>query len=203
MARSEAAKARQGLSTNGKVTRTKREVGQYGNTRPREDASVRRARRMETDGRLKAAKAEQEAHEKKLATLADALADQPHVPYYVIQEAVASVALDRDETHVVGEPHTPYRPTLVSQEQVAEFVERTTREQGVPLRVQDPATLQKVATLLSVPSTRQTPAPSRSHNTQEARDLLAQGYHISRVVARTGVDPEALRHLVADDGYAK
>lgn len=38
---------------------------------------------------------------------------------------------------------------------------------------------------------------------QEAKELLAQGYHVDRVVARTGVAPEALRRFVADDGYAR
>lgn len=69
MARSDAARVRQGLSSNGKVTRTRREVGQYGNTRPREDASVRRARQMETDPRLLAAKAAQEKAEAELRAL--------------------------------------------------------------------------------------------------------------------------------------
>jgi len=58
--------------------RVTREVGQRGNTRPRLDKSVRRARQVETDGRLKAAKAEQEAHERKLRHLELVLADQPH-----------------------------------------------------------------------------------------------------------------------------
>jgi hypothetical protein len=81
VARSNAARQRQGVSSNGKVTRTKREVGQYGNSRPRDDAHVRRARRMETDGRLRSAKAEQEEHERKLAALDAALSTQVHVPY--------------------------------------------------------------------------------------------------------------------------
>lgn len=81
MARSAAARARHGVATNGNITRPKRETGQYGNTKPRDDAHVRRARRMETDGRLKAAKADQEAHERKLAELDRKLSGQVHVPY--------------------------------------------------------------------------------------------------------------------------
>lgn len=98
VARSEAAKVRQGLSSNGKVTGTKREVGQYGNTRPREDAHVRRARREETDGRLRAAKAELAEHARKLAALEATLDGQPHTPY-------------RPTLTIVAEETTPAMPT--------------------------------------------------------------------------------------------
>lgn len=36
-----------------------------------------------------------------------------------------------------------------------------------------------------------------------AEALIAQGYHISRVVDRTGCPPELLKHLIHDDGYAR
>lgn len=49
--------------------RVTREVGQRGNTRPREDKSVRRARRLETDRRLLRARDEQEAAEASLRAL--------------------------------------------------------------------------------------------------------------------------------------
>jgi hypothetical protein len=37
---------------------------------------------------------------------------------------------------------------MFTHEQVVEFVERTCREQGVPVKVTDPVVLRKVATLL-------------------------------------------------------
>jgi len=78
--------------------RVTREVGQRGNTRPRDDRSVRRAREVESSARLKRAKAEQQEAERRLAALDAELASQPH---------------------------TPYRPP-VDQQMVAEYVERTT-----------------------------------------------------------------------------
>lgn len=68
------------------------------------------AKSASTDDRRAAAAKKVAAHRAELERLAEAMADQPHVPFYVVQEAVSSVALDRDETHVVGDTYcTPAR----------------------------------------------------------------------------------------------
>lgn len=103
-----------------------------------------------------------------------------------------------------------------SKDQVAAFVEESTREQGVPLHVEDPETLQKVATLLNVPKTTkrvvtktapvleaEKPKPSKQHTPFEAIGLLHDGYHVDWVAKRVGVPVEQLRKLVGKDGYAK
>jgi hypothetical protein len=152
VARSNAARERQGLRSNGKVTSSAREVGQYGNTRPREDVHVRRARRMETDGRLRSARAEQEAHERKLQALDAELSTQVHVPY-------------RPSLAVVPEPQEqPVVPAKQSKD-----IAMTTAKVDV----------------------------------HEARELLAQGYHIARVVERTGVPVDMIKNLVGADGYRR
>lgn len=145
VARSDAARARQGVHSSGKITRPKRETGQYGNTRPRDDAHVRRARRMETDGRLKAAKADQEEHERKLAALDQQLSTEVHIPY---RPTILTVVPDHEE-------------------------------------------------IAAVPTT------STKVDIDRARELISQGYHIERVVKKTGVPVEMLKSLVGSDGYKR
>lgn len=182
MARNEAAKVRQGLNPkNGKATKSAREVGAYGRSRPRADASVRRAREVANSPRLKAAAEEQRKAEEKLAAL---------------------------QAELDGQEHTPY------QAQVAEFVARTTEECGVPLKVEDPATLAKVAVLLKAgPSKNAGPSKKKEQPVREpgqrpedvrfARELLRQGYHVARVVERTSVPFDYLKKFVGPDGYLK
>lgn len=83
MARNEAAKRRQGTRVvNGRVKPTRsaseNRAGQYGNSKARDDKSVRRAREVENDPRLQRARAEQEEAERKLRHLESVMADQPH-----------------------------------------------------------------------------------------------------------------------------
>jgi hypothetical protein len=74
--------ARRQQDAIGSSSRRTREVGNRGNSRPRDDVHVRRARRYANgDARLLGAKAEQEEHERKLAALDAALSTQVHVPY--------------------------------------------------------------------------------------------------------------------------
>lgn len=169
MARSKAARDRQG-GGKGQSRSSQREVGQYGNTRPREDKSVRRARGRQTDGRWKASQEELAEHERKLAAL---------------------------EARLAGQPHVPYRPS-VDQEAVTALVERSTAESGVPLKVEDPEAIDKVATLLNVKPLHRISAEQMA----EAVSQLVQGYHVDRVAARTGVPVNRLSHLVGPDGYA-
>jgi hypothetical protein len=172
----DAAKLRQGARiVNGRVkaTSSASEVGQYGNSKPKDDKSVRRARQAANDPRLQRAKREQEAHEQRLRELDEQLSVQQHVPY---------------------------RAT-VNGPDIADYVERTTREQGVPLHVEDPEAIQKVATLLSVAH----PGDQRCLPAVEwdAMELLQQGYHIERVAKRIGVPVDQLRPLAGKDGYLK
>jgi hypothetical protein len=144
VARSEAAKVRQGAASNGQHTRPKREVGQYGNTRPKEDKSVRRARQLNNDARLQRAMAELKQHQRELEEL---------------------------ERSTNGQPHQPYRP---------------------PPEVAPPP-----------PPPPPPPAPPSREALLLARELLRQGYHLARVVAKTGVPETELNYLVGRDGYMK
>lgn len=138
--------------------------------------------------------------------------------------AAANVAAHEEmlaalDAELSTQPHTPYRPRLVTDEQVTEFVARSTEESGVPLRVEDPTTLAQIATLMgaareigqalrrpAAAQARPAPKPQLVPSWQELEDvkeLLAQGYHADRVATRTGLPREAFRHLVADDGYAR
>jgi hypothetical protein len=112
------------------------------------------------------------------------------------------------EAQVNGTPHTPY------QQQVHDYVERTTREQGVPFHVEDPETIAKVAALwvparkketavVDTPPSRETEPAPISWSVSDARALIKQGYHVERVVKMTGVPVEQLKSLVGADGYAR
>lgn len=148
--------------------------------------------------RREAAAAEVAAHEEKLRQLAETIERTGAHPL-LLEEARASVALDRDETHVVGEPRQPGQ--RVSAEEVAEFVARSTEASGVPLKVEDPEALATVATLLG-PRTVQPIRPKpMTEARKEALSLLMQGYHVDRVAARTGLSVQDLQHVVGDDGY--
>lgn len=190
MARNEPAKRRQGSRVvNGRVkpTRSASEVGTYGNSRPRDDQSVRRAREKANDPRLQRAAQEAADHEAKLRSLEEELAAR-------------------------------------QREEVAAWVKASTAAQGVPEKVTDPATIQKVAVLLGA-STPKPPVPEpvvaelarivalppdqfdehlrtpSAVDMADAKDLLCQGYHIDRVAVRTGVPADWLAYLVGPDGY--
>ena len=89
MARNHAAKLRQGARiVNGRVkaTSSASEIGQYGNSKPKADKSVRRAREVANDPRLQRAQREREAHEQRLRELDEQLSTQQHVPYRPVIE---------------------------------------------------------------------------------------------------------------------
>jgi len=168
----------------GKAGHARREVGRMGshaNTKHRDAAAVRRQRRLQTDARLLRAREEIERHE----------------------EALRALEAQKNAEH---------------REQVREYVERTTREQGVPFHVEDPETIAKVTALWvperrketevvdtqtkKTPSRETKPAPI-SWTVADAHGLLAQGYHVERVVKLTGIPVTALKSLVGADGYKK
>lgn len=74
--------------------RVTREVGQRGNTRPRADRSVRRANEVASSPRIQRALAEQQAHEERLAKLAEELAQQEHIPYRPSEEDAKVYLMD-------------------------------------------------------------------------------------------------------------
>lgn len=155
MAKGAAHRDKQG-GGKGQSRGTKRERGQFGNTRPREDKSVRRARGRKTDARYQAAVREVADHEAKLRRLEARLAAPP--TEYVDLNDVELV----DAVAVV---EWPVRPPEPEPEQAAIL-----EEIGMEARLR-------------------------------ARDLLDQGYHITRVVALTRVPRSDLAHLVGRDGY--
>jgi len=184
--------ARRVADENGKSGRARSEnglMGGHSRSKHRTPAAVRRQKALEEDPRLRRAREEREAAERQLAAL---------------------------EAQINGTPHTPYRPTTFSPEQVHDYVERSTREQGVPFHVEDPETIAKVAALWVPARKKETPVvdttktPSRetkpapiSWSVNDARNLIKQGYHVERVVRMTGVPVEQLKSLVGSDGYAR
>lgn len=86
-----------------------------------------------------------------------------------------------------------------------QWLEESCRACGVPLKVTDPATLEKVAVLLRVPTIKgeRVPTEERKVDVDWARELLAQGYHVDYVVQRTGVPVGMLKSLVGSDGYQR
>lgn len=81
------------------------------------------------------------------------------------------------EQQVNGQPHTPYR--LI--EEKPPVVD--TPEEKTPVQETKPAPI--------------------SWTEDDARNLIAQGYHVARVVQLTGVPVEKLKGLVGADGYAR
>lgn len=85
------------------------------------------------------------------------------------------------------------------------WLEESCRASGVPLKVSDPETLEKIAVLLRVPTTKgeRMPTETRKVDVDWARELIAQGYHVEAVVKKTGVPVEMLKSLVGPDGYRR
>lgn len=161
----------------GRSKQQRNEVGSHGSSwgrNQKDDPNVRKQRGRDNDGRIVRSRAEQEANERLLRRLDAELSQQVHVPY---------------------------RPGVIDGPDISEWIERSTREQGVPLKVEDPETLQKVATLLRVPNT----AKPKEHYqmSHDVLELLHQGYHVNRVAERCNVPVERLLHFVGKDGYIK
>ena len=179
MARNEAAKMRQGvMPTKGGKIRATRSATEGRGTRYG-------ASKAKTDASVKRAKAK----ETDPRLIAAAKEREAH------EAKLAALAAELE-----NQPHVPY----FSEETVAEFVARSTEESGVPLKVEDPETIQKVATLLSVPEPKSKPTrPPGTHpdDLKYARELLRQGYHVVRVAERTGVPIAYLKKFVKPTGY--